>query len=141
MPYTQPTDGASISYKMKLPKETKTVNVHIVVKSTLAFHDSKGHKYNIGFEGGKTETVNFNHNLNEAPKNVYSVFYPTVARRIVEKKVKLELPRTSDGLQTLIFRPLDPGIVLEKIVIDYGGYKKSYLFMDESPNKRMTQPL
>lgn len=114
MPYTQPTDGASISYKMKLPKETKTVNVHIVVKSTLAFHDSKGHKYNIGFEGGKTETVNFNHNLNEAPKNVYSVFYPTVARRIVEKKVKLELPRTSDGLQTLIFRPLDPGIVLEK---------------------------
>lgn len=141
MPYTQPTDGASISYKMKLPKETKTVNVHIVVKSTLAFHDSKGHKYNIGFEGGKTETVNFNHNLNEDPKNVYSVFYPTVARRIVEKKVKLELPRTSDGLQTLIFRPLDPGIVLEKIVIDYGGYKKSYLFMDESPNKRMTQPL
>lgn len=141
MPYTQPTDGASISYKMKLPKETKTVNVHIIVKSTLAFHDSKGHKYNIGFEGGKTETVNFNHNLNEDPKNVYSVFYPTVARRIVEKKVKLELPRTSDGLQTLIFRPLDPGIVLEKIVIDYGGYKKSYLFMDESPNKRMTQPL
>lgn len=141
MPYTQPTDGASISYKMKLPKETKTVNVHIVVKSTLAFHDSKGHKYNIGFEGGKTETVNFNHNLNEDPKNVYSVFYPTVARRIVEKKVKLELPRTSDGLQTLIFRPLDPGIVLEKIVIDYGGYKKSYLFMDESPNKRMAQPL
>ena len=141
MPYTQPTDGASISYKMKLPKETKTVNVHIVVKSTLAFHDSKGHKYNIGFEGGKTETVNFNHNLNEDPKNVYSVFYPTVARRIVEKKVKLELPRTSDVLQTLIFRPLDPGIVLEKIVIDYGGYKKSYLFMDESPNKRMAQPL
>jgi hypothetical protein len=36
---------------------------------------------------------------------------------------------------------LDPGIVLEKIVIDYGGYKKSYLFMDESPNKRMAQPL
>lgn len=141
MPYTQPTDGASISYKMKLPKETKTVNVHIVVKSTLAFHDSKGHKYNIGFEGGKTETINFNHNLNEDPKNVYSVFYPTVARRIVEKKVKLELPRTSDVLQTLIFRPLDPGIVLEKIVIDYGGYKKSYLFMDESPNKRMAQPL
>lgn len=70
--------------------------------------------------------------MNEDPKNVYSVFYPTVARRIVEKKVKLELPRTSDGLQTLIFRPLDPGIVLEKIVIDYGGYK-NYLFMDEFP--------
>lgn len=136
MPYTQPTDGASVSYKMKLPREIKTVTAYIIVKSTLAFHDPKGHEYSIGFEGGKTETVNFNHNLNENPKNVYSVFYPTVARRIVEKKVKLNLPDTSDGIQTLIFRPLDPGIVLEKLVIDYGGYKKSYLFMDESKSTR-----
>lgn len=136
MPYTQPTDGASVSYKMKLPREIKTVTAYIIVKSTLAFHDPKGHEYSVGFEGGKTETVNFNHNLNENPKNVYSVFYPTVARRIVEKKVKLKLPDTSDGIQTLIFRPLDPGIVLEKLVIDYGGYKKSYLFMDESKSTR-----
>lgn len=136
MPYTQPTDGASVSYKMKLPREIKTVTAYIIVKSTLAFHDPKGHEYSVGFEGGKTETVNFNHNLNENPKNVYSVFYPTVARRIVEKKVKLNLPDTSDGIQTLIFRPLDPGIVLEKLVIDYGGYKKSYLFMDESKSTR-----
>lgn len=136
MPYTQPTDGASVSYKMKLPREIKTVTAHIIVKSTLAFHDPKGHEYSVGFEGGKAETVNFNHDLNENPKNVYSVFYPTVARRIVEKKVKLNLPDTSDGIQTLIFRPLDPGIVLEKLVIDYGGYKKSYLFMDESKSTR-----
>ena len=85
--------------------------------------------------------MNFYHNFNHYTKNVYSLLYPTLDRSIVEKKVKFELPRTSDGLQTLIFRPLDPGIVLEKIVIDYGGYKKSYLFMDESPNKRMAQPL
>ena len=136
MPYTQPTDGASVSYKMKLPREIKTVTAYIIVKSTLAFHDPKGHEYSVGFEGGKAETVNFNHDLNENPKNVYSVFYPTVARRIVEKKVKLSLPDTSDGIQTLIFRPLDPGIVLEKLVIDYGGYKKSYLFMDESKSTR-----
>ena len=31
---------------------------------------------------------------------------------------------------------LDPGIVLEKLVVDYGGYKKSYLFMNESKSKR-----
>ena len=45
-------------------------------------------------------------------------------------------PNTSDGMQTLIFKPLDPGIVLEKLVVDYGGYKKSYLFMNESKSKR-----
>lgn len=141
MPYTQPTDGASISYKMKLPNEVKTVTVHAIVKSTLAFHDPKGHQYAIGFEEGKQQIVNFNHNLNESPKNVYSIFYPTVARRIVEKKVKLDLPSTSDGIQTLTFRPLDPGIVLEKLVIDYGGYKQSYLFMNESKNERVTKAL
>ena len=70
------------------------------------------------------------------PENVYSIYYPTVARRIVEKKVKLNVPNTSDGMQTLIFKPLDPGIVLEKLVVDYGGYKKSYLFMNESKSKR-----
>ena len=136
MPYTQPTDGASISYKIKLPKGVDKVTVHVIVKSTLAFHDRKGHEYSIGFEGGKDQTINFNHNLNELPENVYSIYYPTVARRIVEKKVKLNVPNTSDGMQTLIFKPLDPGIVLEKLVVDYGGYKKSYLFMNESKSKR-----
>ena len=30
----------------------------------------------------------------------------------------------------------EPGTVLEKIVVDYGGYKPSYLFMEESPCKK-----
>lgn len=136
MPYTQPTTGASLSYKMQLPKDVRTVTVRIVVKSTLPFHDHKGHEYSIGFESGKEKTINFNHNLNELPENVYSIYYPTVARRIVEKTAELEVPATPDGMQMLTFKPFDPGIVLEKIVVDYGGYKKSYLFMDESKNKR-----
>lgn len=136
MPYTQPTEGASISYKMHLPKEVRSVNVHIIVKSTLAFHHPNGHEYAVGFNGGKEEVVNFNANLNEKPENIYDIFYPTVARRVVEKKVVLDVPATADGTQLLTLKPLDPGIVFEKIVVDYGGYKASYLFMDESPNKR-----
>lgn len=136
MPYTEPVDGASLSYKMKLPEEVQTATIHIIVKSTLAFHDKKGHEYKVGFEGGNEEVVNFNHNLNEDPKNVYTTFYPTVARRIVEKTVKLSVPSSTHGMQTLTITPLDPGIVFEKIVVDYGGYKESYLFMDETPNKR-----
>ncbi|HJD76305.1 MAG TPA: hypothetical protein K8W04_09655, partial [Bacteroides reticulotermitis] len=64
-------------------------------------------------------------------------FYPTVARRVVEKEVKLSLPAAVDNLHTLTLKPLDPGIVFEKIVVDCGGYKKTYLFMDESPCKRV----
>ena len=38
--------------------------------------------------------VNFNANLNEEPENVYNVFYPTVARRVVEKS-EVETCRSS----------------------------------------------
>ena len=85
---------------------------------------------------GQEETINFNGNLNEDPENIYSVYYPTVARRVVEKKVSVKLPASADNTYTLNFRPLDPGIVLEKIVVNYGGYQPSYLFGNESPCKR-----
>jgi hypothetical protein len=136
MPYSEAVDGASVSYKMKLPSDVKNVTVHVVVKSTLAFANLEGHKYSIGFSGGEAQTINFNADLNEKPENIYSVFYPTVARRVVEKKVEMEVPASSDGMQTLMLTPLDPGIVFEKIIVDFGGYKNSYLFMDESENKR-----
>ena len=137
MPYTEGVEGASLTYKMALPENVSEVNVHVVVKSTLAFHDAKGHEYSVGFYGGKETVVNFNADLNEESENVYSVFYPTVARRVVEKTVKLTVPPSTDGMQLLTLKPLDPGIVFEKIVVDCGGYQKSYLFMDESPCKRV----
>ena len=133
MPRTEPVDGASLSYKMKLPKDLTQVKVIVVVKSTLAFHKSTGHEYVVGFDAANLKKINFNNNLNEDPKNVYSVFYPTVARRVVEKSVNLKLPETTDDYHTLTITPLDPGIVFEKIVVDCGGYKKSYLHMTESP--------
>lgn len=136
MPYTAATDGASLSYRMQIPADVKEVTVHVIVKSTLAFNNPEGHRYGIGFKGGEETVINFNGNLNEKPENVYSVYYPTVARRIIEKKVDLTLPAAEGGMQTLVFRPIEPGTVLEKIVVDYGGYKPSYLFMEESPCKK-----
>ena len=50
MPYTEGVEGASLIYKMALPENVSEVNVHVVVKSTLAFHDVKGHEYTVGFD-------------------------------------------------------------------------------------------
>lgn len=136
MPYSKKVEGASLSYKMEIPKEVKKVRVHVVVKSTLAFKNVEGHRYEVSFEGGDSKVVNFNHDLNEAPENVYSKFYPTVARRVIKSTVRLNLPADREKQCTLVLKPLDPGVVFEKIVVDFGGYKKSYLFMNESPNKR-----
>lgn len=129
-PYNEPVDGGSISYRMNLPAGTEDVKVHVITASTLAFERRDGHRYTIGFEGETPVEVNFNGELNEEPENVYRVTYPTVARRVIEKVV--DLKTGGDGLKTLVISPLDPGVVLQKIVVDLGGYKESYLFGKES---------
>ena len=129
MPYTVPTENASLTYRWK--GETKKVKVHVVTKSTLDFLDKGGLVYDVAIDGGEPVSVNFNSNLNEKPENIYSIYYPTVASRVVEKEV--ELPVGEGDIHTLTIHPQDPGIVFEKIVIDLGGYQPQFLFGNESP--------
>ena len=131
MPYTKATDGASLTYRVQIPEGVEEVKVHVITKSTLAFNNT-GHRYTVSF-GGKDVTQFFNERLNEAPANIYSVYYPTVARRVVET---VSAHPAASGWQDLVMQPLDPGIVFEKIVIDYGGYTSRFLFGEESPAKR-----
>ena len=129
-PYTKPVGDASLTYRFGLPEGTKSVKVHVIVKSTLDFLNVGGHECAVSLDGGQSETINFNKTLLDKQPFMYSVFYPTVARRIIEKVV--ELPVSKDGTHELTLRPKHPGLVFEKIVVDFGGYKPSYLFMDES---------
>jgi hypothetical protein len=134
MPYTQPTDGASVTYRMKLPEGLTEVKVLVVTKSNLAFENPKGHCFRVGFGDNKPKRINTNKTLLESGDNVYTVFYPTVARRVIKKEVKIPVAAPdADGYVNLTITPADPGIVFEKIVVDLGGYKDSYLFMPESP--------
>ena len=137
MPYTTSVDGARLDYSLRLPEGTDSVTVHVITKSTLAFARPEGHRYTVGFEGTAPVEVNFNSELNEKPENIHTVYYPTIARRVIEKTVTLPVPTPSaDGTLTLSLSPLDPGVVFEKIVVDAGGYRKSYLFGEESPVTR-----
>ena len=130
MPYTVGTDNAKLEYRFKADG-VKTAKVHVVTKSTLDFLDKGGLIYDVAIDGGEPVSVNFNSNLNEKTENIYSIYYPTVALRVVEKEV--ELPIAEGEIHALTIHPLDPGIVFEKIVIDLGGYEKQYLFGNESP--------
>ena len=136
MPYTVPVDGAFLTYRMNIPADVKNVTVYVATKSTLAFHDADGHSYRVGFKGGETVERCFNEKLNEKPENVYSIYYPTVARRVAIEKIDLELPENQNGVYELVVEPLDPGIVFEKFVIDFGGYEESYLMGKESSYTR-----
>lgn len=132
MPRLASTDDAVLSYKMDFDETPDSVTVHVILKSTLPFERLDGHRFNIAFGDNSPVTVNYNADLNDQVGNPYEKFYPTVARRVIEQTVTLPLDKKSGSSQTLNFRPLDPGAVFEKIVVDYGGYEPSYLYMDES---------
>ncbi len=125
-------DGGSLLYKWETTSDCQQATVHVVVKSTLDYLNKGGLEYEISVDGGTPQVVNFNSNLNEKPENIYSTYYPTVARRVVESTVKFPMTK---GLHTLKFAPKDPNIILEKIVIDLGGYHRQFLYGEESPRK------
>lgn len=137
-PYSKATDGAELTYKFTLTSDVRSIDVHFILNATLAFARLEGHRFMVSIDGGTEQEVNFNERLNEKPENVYSIYYPTVASRVAENVVKLDL-NASAGEHVLKIRPIEPGTVFEKIVIDCGGYEKSYLFGNESPVKRPSE--
>ena len=135
MPYTKSIKGASITYKFKM-QVSKTsdgkafngkqkVRIHVITKSTLDYLNKGGLTYGVSLDDASPVEVNFNKDLNEKPENIYNIYYPTIATRIVDQVIELELPATADGIHTLTLTPNDPAIVFEKIVIDGREGKKS----------------
>jgi hypothetical protein len=137
MPYTQSVKGASITYKFKMTsshgkashgeassQHTKKVRIHIITKSTLDYLNKGGLTYSVSLDGASPIQVNFNKDLNEKPENIYNLYYPTIATRIIDKVIELELPALSDGIHTLTLTPHDPAIIFEKIVVDGRKGKK-----------------
>ena len=144
MPYTKSVKGASITYKFKMQvsktSDGKTsddkafngnvsngkqkVRIHVITKSTLDYLNKGGLTYGVSLDDASPVEVNFNKDLNEKPENIYNIYYPTIATRIVDQVIELELPATADGIHTLTLTPNDPAIVFEKIVIDGRGGKK-----------------
>ena len=144
IPYTKSVKGASITYKFKMQvsktSDSKTsddkafngyvsngkqkVRIHVITKSTLDYLNKGGLTYGVSIDGATPVEVNFNKDLNEKPENIYNIYYPTIATRIVDQVIELELPATADGIHTLTLTPNDPAIVFEKIVIDGRGGKE-----------------
>ena len=134
-PYKAAVGNAKLNYRFSLPQDVSQVKVYVIVKSTLDFLNVGGFEYAVSLDGGEAQVVNFNKTLVDRQPYMYSEFYPTIARRVVEKTVELPVAQ-NDGLHSLTLQPKHPSIVFEKIVVDFGGYKPSYLYMDESPCQR-----
>ena len=133
MPYTATTDGAQADYRMRIEAVRDSVDVYLTFAATMPFLPG-GHHASVALDGGGEATIGLNQDLTW--ENKYTLMYPTAAARIISKRVRLLLPETSDGMHTLTYRPLQPGVVLEKVIVDCGGYERTHLGMPESPYEK-----
>lgn len=136
IPYTSPTQGASLSYRIDAACPADSVDVRLILKSTMPFLGNGGHHIRVGFEGADARQVNMNGLLTW--ENKYTLMYPTGSARIIELPIRLPVPEKENSW-ILTFEPLDPGVVLHKVIVDSGGYRESYLKMAESEYK-LKQP-
>jgi hypothetical protein len=102
---------------------TGTFEVQLLLAPTLNFNANKGLRYALSFDGGNEEIVNFN----EKYRGELGAWQ---GESIIKSSTKHTI--AAPGKHTLRFRVLEPGIVLEKILINTGGLKPTYLGAPES---------
>ena len=121
--YPTVKDSVYLEYGVNF-KSTGDFEVSVLISPTLNFNANKGLRYAISFDGSVEQIVNVNQKYTERE------FEGWQANHINQTKTKH--PITTAGLHCLRIRVLEPGIVLQKIIIDTGGLKNSYLGAPES---------
>lgn len=141
LPHTASCEGADLIYDFMVPAgfEADSIKVHIVTNSTLPFLRKDGHRFTLTFDNDEAVEVNYNERYAE-DREVWKM-YDIAASRIIESVVTMPAKNIREGLHVLTIAPLDPGLVLEKVVIDLGGYQPSHLFGNESPRMPKTSSM
>jgi len=112
-----------LEYKMYL-QNTGDITVHTYMSPTLDIHASGGLRFALSVDDQKPKIVTMNINKNNQS------WAQAVSQNIQINKTQLNIDKP--GQHTLKFWMVDPGVVLQKIVVDCGGLKSSYLGPPES---------
>jgi hypothetical protein len=121
--YPKDSEAIFLEYDFRTVSEAGSVEVEVRLAPTLNFNANKGLRYALSFDGGKEETVNFNGHYDGS-------LGAWQGERLIISKTKMNLGGKGD--HSLRIRVLEPGIVIEKILINMGGLKPSYLGAPES---------
>ncbi|MHB8579972.1 MAG: glycosyl hydrolase 115 family protein [Ignavibacteriaceae bacterium] len=105
------------------------VKVSAYFSPTLKFHNKDIH-YAVSFDDEKPQIVNMTPDPNYADLNQDKLWNKWVSNNINIETTNLNIKST--GEHVLKFWMVDPGVVLQKIVVDAGGVKPSYLGPPES---------
>ena len=121
----QSPGGASphLEYSMFLFREGE-VTVNVYLSPTLNFRNDQGLRFGISFDEESPQIISMN------GVNSNRTWEQWVADNINISASRHNI--LSAGVHTLKFWMVDPGVVLQKIVVDAGGMKPSYLGPPES---------
>lgn len=122
-------DNPRLEYKMYFFNEGE-LDVHVYVSPTRNFYNTQGLRYGISVDDEKPQVINI-HEYDTVP----DWEYPPVWNRAVGENIMIRVSKhyiNKPGWHTLKYWMVDPGVVLQKIVVDTGGLKPSYLGPPES---------
>jgi Glycosyl hydrolase family 115/Gylcosyl hydrolase family 115 C-terminal domain len=116
-------ESPSLEYKMFL-FDTGTVNVEAILSPTLNFVPGRGLRYAVAFD-------------DETPQIIDALAHNSVAdwsESVKDSVRKVTSTHTiaKPGPHVLKFSMVDPGVVLQKLIVNFGGEKPSYLGPPES---------
>lgn len=120
---TPPQISPCLEYQMYL-YDSGTVEVEAIVAPTLNFVPGRGLRYEISFDDQPPQVVDIlaQNSLKDWEESVKDSVRISKSTHTVDKP----------GYHTLKFWAVDPGVVLQKLVVDLGGVKPSYLGPPES---------
>jgi hypothetical protein len=118
-----PAGAPCLEYRMYL-FHAGPAEVEAILSPTLNFSPGRGLRYAISFDDEPPQVI-------DALAHNEQGDWETSVKDSV-RKVRSAHTLAAPGIHTLKFRMVDPGIVLEKLVVDLGGVKPSYLGPPES---------
>ncbi|MCC8019155.1 MAG: glycosyl hydrolase 115 family protein [Rikenellaceae bacterium] len=118
-----PGECTYIEYDIETPTGGRA-EVIVLCSPTLNFNGNRGLRYAVSFDGGPEQVVNINGEYDIRQMEQWQ------ARSVNSTSTYHSLDA---GRHTLRFRPLDAGLVLQKIIVDLGGLQPSYLGPPETP--------
>jgi hypothetical protein len=118
-----PDENSYLTYTLQ-SDTVGTVTILILLSPTLNYNANKGLRYAISVDGDPEQIINFNAEYDVKKMEHWQ------ANRIIHSVSYHDFKEA--GAHVLKWRPLDPGVVLQKIIVDTGGLQESYLGPPES---------
>jgi hypothetical protein len=114
------TNSPHLEYTVYFYEKQDSVKLQAYFSPTLNFHNDEGLKYAVSFDDETPQVISINKDDNNQ-----RLWNEWVGTSIIIKTSKHNIP--SSGKHVLKFWRVSPAVVLQKLVVDAGGAKQSYL--------------